>query len=212
MWETDPGPTHPPVDIGGGISLPVYVTGPASHSWWAMVVLILVAVALYGALVFSYLYLWTVSPERWPAAERCRARTIRLRRRRCSALGAGAIAYASRALARDANASMGGRLVVGARSPSCAAFGIDLDAMLATAIVAARIELRRDRVRDRRNAGVLRGLVALMVLYTLARAWPGVSTRARRATFDNTMLLAYYTVAQGLVGLILVHGFPRLVA
>src|SRR3546814_5571697 len=41
MWTTDPGPWHPPVDIGGSIRLPVYVTGPTSHSWWAMVVLLL---------------------------------------------------------------------------------------------------------------------------------------------------------------------------
>ena len=46
------------------------MSGPASHSWWAMVVLILVAIALFGALVFSYLYLWTVSPQVWPRGRR----------------------------------------------------------------------------------------------------------------------------------------------
>ena len=68
LWQTDPGPNHPPVDIGGGIKLPVYVTGPISHSWWAMVMLLLVAGSLFIALVFSYLYIWTVSPQVWPAA------------------------------------------------------------------------------------------------------------------------------------------------
>ena len=43
VWQSDPGPDHPPVDIGGGIRLPVYATGPVSHSWWATVVLMLVA-------------------------------------------------------------------------------------------------------------------------------------------------------------------------
>ena len=42
MWDTDPGPTKATVDIGGGLRLPTYVTGPASHSWWAMIVLLLV--------------------------------------------------------------------------------------------------------------------------------------------------------------------------
>jgi len=32
----------------------------------------------------------------------------------------------------------------------------------------------------------------------------------RPVTFDNAMLLWHYTVAQGLVGILLVHGFPRL--
>ena len=35
-----------------------------SHSWWAMVVLLLVCGALYLSYVFSYLYIWTVSPQR----------------------------------------------------------------------------------------------------------------------------------------------------
>jgi cytochrome c oxidase subunit I+III len=34
----------------------------------------------------------------------------------------------------------------------------------------------------------------------------------RRVTFDNARLLLYYTVAQSLLGLALVHGFPRLVS
>jgi hypothetical protein len=33
VWDLDPGPAYPPQDIGAGIKLPVYVTGPTSHSW-----------------------------------------------------------------------------------------------------------------------------------------------------------------------------------
>src|SRR3546814_17256220 len=42
LGATDPGPNHSPVDIGGGSRLPVYVTGSASHAWWAMIVLLIV--------------------------------------------------------------------------------------------------------------------------------------------------------------------------
>jgi cytochrome c oxidase subunit I+III len=65
VWELDPGPAKGSVDIGGGYKLPTYMTGPSSHSWWAMVVLMLVAASLYIAYVFSYLYMWTVSPQVW---------------------------------------------------------------------------------------------------------------------------------------------------
>jgi len=65
-WGLDPPADHPPADIGGGLVLPVYASGPQSQSWWAIVVLMLVSGALYGCLVFSYLFLWTVSPEVWP--------------------------------------------------------------------------------------------------------------------------------------------------
>ena len=52
--------------------------------------------------------------------------------------------------------------------------------------------------------------VACMGLYTLARSLCGMLSARRRQTFDNTLLFWYYTVAQGLAGLALVHGFPRL--
>lgn len=63
LWSTDPGPSHPPVDIGGGIKLPVHMTGASSHSWWAMIVLILVSGSMFASLLFAYLFLWTVSPR-----------------------------------------------------------------------------------------------------------------------------------------------------
>jgi cytochrome c oxidase subunit I+III len=68
LWDTDPGPHHPPVDIGGGITLPVYATGPVSHAWWAMIVLVLVSGSVLAALIFSYYFLWTASPDIWPAS------------------------------------------------------------------------------------------------------------------------------------------------
>jgi len=68
MWHSDPGPTHAPIDVGGGRELPVYLAGRQSHSWWAMVTLLLVVGAIFSAMVFSYLYLWATSPQVWPAA------------------------------------------------------------------------------------------------------------------------------------------------
>jgi cytochrome c oxidase subunit I+III len=54
MWESDPAPRGR-ADIGGGIRLPTYMSGPDSHSWWAMIVLMLVAGSLYLSYLFSYL-------------------------------------------------------------------------------------------------------------------------------------------------------------
>jgi cytochrome c oxidase subunit I+III len=58
--------------------------------------------------------------------------------------------------------------------------------------------------------GVFVVSVSVMGLYTIARSWCGLLDGQRRATFDSTMLLWHYTVAQGLIGLALVHTFPRL--
>jgi cytochrome c oxidase subunit I+III len=52
--------------------------------------------------------------------------------------------------------------------------------------------------------------VAIMSMFTVIRYLTGRLNSERRATFDNTALLALYAAAQGLLGLLLVHGFPRL--
>jgi cytochrome c oxidase subunit I+III len=48
-----------------------------------------------------------------------------------------------------------------------------------------------------------------MAAYSLARSWAGRLSPTRRATFDNTMLLWHYTVAQGVIGLAALHAVPR---
>jgi hypothetical protein len=49
-----------------------------------------------------------------------------------------------------------------------------------------------------------------LALFALARRAAGRLDRVRRVTFDNARLFWHYVVAQTLVGLLLVHGFPRL--
>ena len=213
LWDTDPGPSHPPVDIGGGIKLPAYVTGPMSHSWWAMVVLILVSASIFASLVFTYFFLWTVSPEVWLVAEE---KLPAFRYPLAAALllvGSSAlIAYASRALK---SARMHGHWPVRialllALSLLVAVLGIDLYSQWQTglrpiessygAVVYTVIALQ----------GFFVATVGVMGLYTLARSLCGLLNAERRATFDNTLLLWHYTVIQGLVGLALVHLSPRL--
>ena len=47
--------------------------------------------------------------------------------------------------------------------------------------------------------------------FTLARYVTGKLDAERRVTFENTALLTYYTAGQGLLGLLLIHGFPRII-
>jgi hypothetical protein len=49
-----------------------------------------------------------------------------------------------------------------------------------------------------------------LALFALARRAAGRLDRLRRVTFDNARLFWHYVVAQTLVGVLLVHGFPRL--
>ena len=69
LWETDrPLDKKHEADVGGGIVLPVTITGPKSHGTWALNVLIVV-IGMMGLLaIFSYLYLFGINPEYWPGS------------------------------------------------------------------------------------------------------------------------------------------------
>src|SRR5690606_42011269 len=48
-------------DVGMGLSLPTYLSGPVSIGWWAMLITLLADQAAFVTLVFSEFYYWTVS-------------------------------------------------------------------------------------------------------------------------------------------------------
>jgi cytochrome c oxidase subunit I+III len=206
LWETDRGPTHAPVDIGGGIRLPVYATGPVSHGWWATVLLLFVSVALYGALAFSYLYLWTVSQARWPAVVPPVLYPVTAAA--LLALGAGAIAWAGRALRREAHTTFSIALIA-ALLAIAGASAVDVAGLRAASLSPRDSSYGAIVYALVATQGLYAGWAVVMLGYTLARRWSGRLDRVRRATFDNGMLVAYYTAAQGAVGLALVHGFAR---
>ncbi|NGO54145.1 cytochrome c oxidase subunit I [Allomesorhizobium camelthorni] len=213
-WSLDVGPAKGSIDIGGGISLPTYVTGPTSHSWWAMVVLMFVAASLYLAYVFSYLFLWTVSPEVWSPA------------------GSPALPALSWPAASTFLLLAGATFVVAAGRllPPAGKFGVavPLAIFLALACLAGSLAIEiaghwRTGLSPSANAygamvylgvflfGQLAFALVIIGLFTIARHAAGKLDRERRVTFDNLALLYHYTVVQSLLGLALIHGFPRLV-
>ena len=206
-WGLDPAPTPEAADIGGGIRLPTYMSGPQSHAWWAVVVLMLVSASIYGCALMSYLYLWTVSPQVWPKE-----------------VGGMPSAAISAALFVAAAAAMGlaNRFLRRDRLRSCV-IGLAAALLLLPAAVGVQFYSHGALSPSASAYGaavyLIAGLAAFyalvscsLVLFALARAAKGMVSSVRRVTFDNARLLFYYTVAQSLVGLALVHGFPRLVA
>ncbi|MET0337383.1 MAG: cbb3-type cytochrome c oxidase subunit I, partial [Caulobacter sp.] len=65
LWDTDRPLKDETADIGAGIRVPTYVTGPSSHGWWAMIILLIVIGMIFAMLVFSYLFLWSRRPDLW---------------------------------------------------------------------------------------------------------------------------------------------------
>jgi len=215
VWELDPGPGPSPVEIGAGLKLPVYQTGPSSHSWWAMIILMLVAGSLFVAYVFSYLYLWTVSPQVWPPTGSPAPSALKLPAMSGVLLLLSILAFvgAGRTLPRP-----GGRsstmLALLLLATACLIGGVAVDlyshwemGLRPTVSSYAAIVYM---------AGVLTGQIALavavMTLFTVARYATGKLDSERRNSFDSTSLLGRYGAAQGLFALLLIHGFPHAIA
>lgn len=211
MWHADGEPTAP-VHIGGGIRLPAYVSGVMSHSWLAMVVLLLVAGSLYLAFVFSYLYLWTVAPQNWPAFGGA-VPPMTFASGALLVVGSGAIVAAKYELSMQplrrgrvagsvtaAMLAMAASLALDVYSYWNSGLRPDNSGYAAMVYMAAFLQFEL--------LMALLVMTAFLVVRILTHRVDGV----RRVSFDNTAILMHYTVGQGLVGLALVHGFPRLVS
>ncbi len=214
-WSLDPGPAKGEVEIGTGMKVPTYMSGPSSHSWWAMIVLVLVATSLYISYVFSYLYLWVVSPDVWPGnggtvppAWAWPAASAVL-----AILGAVVMRAAGRRLpVPGTRAKAAPALVALAVLLLCAACGAEIAGHWASGL----------RPTDSSYAAMaylqsgLNGQLALALLvlggFVIARGLARKLDRERRVSFDNAAILYYFAVAQVLVGLVLIHGFPRVMA
>jgi cytochrome c oxidase subunit I+III len=214
-WGLDPGPGKGRVAIGAGIELPTYMAGPASHSWWAMGVLVAVAASLYLAYVFSYLFLWVVSPEVWAPHGSPALPGL------AWPLATGALVVAGSAamlLGRRILPEPGGRSALLPWAQAIAA------ACLAAAIVLEIAGHWRSGLRPSDNAygamvymgGVLNAQLAfallIMIGFAAARHLTGRLDRERRVSYENGAILYYYAAGQILAGLVLVHGFPRAMA
>ena len=213
LWETDRGAIREAVDIGDGLRLPVYVTGRLSHSWWAMVVLMLVDATIFASLLFCFFYVWTVTPGAWPPGGYSTAMPS-------AAAGIAALWLGSSAAMSWANHLLGSGARRGVLHTAIAAAALFAFAAIAFHWhVHARSAL--DPTANAYGALVYAGLafqalhVALLVVmgaYTVARSHRGLLGAARRVTFDNTRLLWHYTVAQGIVLVVALEVLPRVIA
>ena len=67
LWETDRPIKQETADIGAGIQVPIAITGPSSHGWWALNTLMVVIGMIGFMALFAYLYLYGINPEVWSA-------------------------------------------------------------------------------------------------------------------------------------------------
>ena len=211
-WQLDP-PPRGRVEIGGGISLPTYMSGPSSHAWWAMIVLILVAGSLYITFVFSYLYLWTVSPQVWPVVGASPLPDLRWAASGASLMLLSILAFrmADRALPKPGSISLSAALLMIAGALCLiAGVGIEGYAQWRSGLLPGENAYGAMVYLEIVLTGQLVATVAVMTGFALARLFTGKLDAQRRVSFESAALLAYYTAAQGLLGFLLIYGFPRM--
>ena len=209
MWQTDRRDARNLVDIGDGIRLPLYAAGPVSHSWWAMVVLMLVDATVFASLVFSYFFLAHRAEGAWPPGGMSLSQHWPLVAAIAYLAGAMLIAFARRELQGPAQGWF--RLILAAALvATLAAYAVDLWALVSSGLNPAEHAYGAIVYAVSAWQGIHLCALFVMVAYTLARSWCGLLDAERRVTFDNTRLFLFYTVGQGLAGLLLIHGDARL--
>jgi cytochrome c oxidase subunit I+III len=208
LWQLDRPPPRPTVTIGDGVSVPAVGRGTTSHSWWAMVVLLVVDATVFASLAYAHLHVslkLDVCPP--PGAALPQGGTWAA----VLLLAASALmAWAVRRMERG-----GQRLlclaVALATACSAGAFALDL-AFHMQAGLSPRLHAWSATV-----AALLawQGLHALVLLvmggYVIARSLAGHLRHDARATLDNTALMWHYTTAQGIAVISLVRLLPGLI-
>jgi cytochrome c oxidase subunit I+III len=180
-----------------------------------MVVLMFVAGSLYLSFVFSYLYLWTVSPQVWAPLGAPAPPGLGWPLASAALLigGSALLVIAGRALPQPGRRrGWVATLLLLALAGLLASFAIELVAHLGSGLSPTASSYGAMVYLGVALFGQLVAALVVMTLFAVARCLAGLIDRERRVTFDNVALLYHYTVAQTLLGLTLVHGFPRMLA
>jgi cytochrome c oxidase subunit I+III len=178
------------------------VTGPSSHGWWAMVILLVVMGMIFAMALFSLAFLWSNQPAFWTAPPGIgdalpalilyvAAFVLALGGRR--ALGWKPLAAVS--LLSFSGASSAGALWLDHMNWAQTGLAPQASGQGATIYALQALEA----------AAVAIGL--LMAGYCAARAIRGLVSQPRNSSIDLTMLFLAYTAVQGLIG----AGFGRLI-
>ncbi len=67
IWWLWTGTARPPEktekEIGLGLTVPIYVSGPAAPGWWGMWITMLADATAFASLIFGFFYFWTASSD-----------------------------------------------------------------------------------------------------------------------------------------------------
>jgi cytochrome c oxidase subunit I+III len=198
LWDSDVKPTHQRYDIGGDIRLPDYIAGSRSHSWWGMIVLLLVDGAIFSSMLFSYFYLRT---DAWPppgfAAPDLSALSMAIALLVVSGVAMATAHRFLKTLVTFTIFVIAALILMWVHSAfhfhALSSVNIQPDAHAYGAVLYTLYAWQALHVV----------LLTFMGVFTVARIWAGKLDPVRRVIFDNTRLMWLYAVAQGAIALAL---------
>jgi cytochrome c oxidase subunit I+III len=206
LWDTDRPVAERTVDVGQGIRLPTYATGPGTHGWWATVILLIVVFMVFLMTVFSFAFVYGIHPEYWRdlGSTGWLAAIVPL-----YAAGAGLVLLGRWLLARKTSThwSPPTQVLLGTAAIALAwaidwrswhGAGLDPELTAQAALVMAFVT----------QQGLLIAVAVLMALYLALRTARDIVVRPRSVTFDVIVLFLLYTAAQGAASALLTRLFP----
>jgi len=211
LWGSDQSPPEPTAMVADGVRLPVGAVGRASHSWWAVIVLIAVDITIFASLVFAHLHVSMAAEVCPPPGASLPDAGWPLTASLLLVIAVLLMADATRCLRRgEPRMQRGLRARVALATASVAvAFGLDLGGHLRSGL---------DPTAEAWSAtiGALLGyhgfhaaVLLLMGGYVLVRSWRGRLRPDARATLDNTLLMFCCVAAQGAIAAVVVQIAPR---
>jgi cytochrome c oxidase subunit I+III len=202
LWETDRPVEQAEVDIGAGIMVPTYVTGPSSHGWWAMVILLVVMAMIFIMALFSLAFLWSNQPGFWAPPPRIgTALPVAL------LYGTALVAAlaARRLLPRGAGGASG--LLLASVLAAGVALWLDWSSWRASGLVPEASGQGATIYALQALQAFAVGTGLLMAAFCAARALRGLVSLPRNNSVDLTMLFLAYTAVQGLVAALFGRAF-----
>ncbi|HET7605179.1 MAG TPA: cbb3-type cytochrome c oxidase subunit I [Sphingomicrobium sp.] len=205
LWDTDRPVAPEEVDAGGGIMLPTYVTGPRSHGWWAVVILLVVIGMIFLMTVFSLVYLFGIHPRFWaPVPPLGWLAPILI----FNAGGAMLVLTARRLLCRGTTLWTPPTLMLLGTPMLALALALDFwswrsagfDPQLTAQAAVVHAFMAQQ--------AMLCAVSLLMAFYIAARASRGMLTAPRSNSFDIATIFIVYTAAQGCAAALIVRALP----
>lgn len=202
-------PEKPEKNVGLGLTLPLYVSGPKAVGWWAMLITMLGDMVAFVSLVFGYFFYWTVHEE-FPPPEQPDLPMLYSG----GGLGLALLAWGLTWLSRHCN-----------RKHSSAAFYTSIVGAIVCAIGASTaLILAMTRSEMEPTSHVYPAIVwtlvgwtsahlalgVIMLGYCLARRMAGRMTTQYDADISNVTLYWHFAATTALVALGVVIGFPAL--